>query len=137
MLKNGLEAIVGKKFVLDDEPTLEAHSKDLSLSLPRRPSCIVKPKNTEEVQQVVRLANKHLVPLIPSSSGVHFNGAAIPEQGGIVVDMRRMDKIVQIDALNRKVKIEPGVTWDSCRRPSRSTTRCRFSPSFPTPGCRR
>ena len=133
MLKNGLEAIVGKKFVLDDEPTLEAHSKDLSLSLPRRPSCIVKPKNTEEVQQVVRLANKHLVPLIPSSSGVHFNGAAIPEQGGIVVDMRRMDKIVQIDALNRKVKIEPGVTWGQLQAALKEHDQMPLLPLFPHP----
>ena len=59
MLKKGLEAIVGKKYVLDDEPTLEAYSKDLSLSTPRRPSCVVKPKNTEEIQGVVKLANKH------------------------------------------------------------------------------
>jgi hypothetical protein len=45
MIKKGLEAIVGKRYVLDDEPTLDAYGKDLSLNQPRRPSLVVKPKN--------------------------------------------------------------------------------------------
>ena len=133
MLKKGLEAIVGKKYVLDDEPTLDAYSKDLSLSTPRRPSMVVKPKNTEEVQGLVKLANKHLIPLIPSSSGVHCNGATIPEQGGIVVDLRRMDKIVQIDARNRKVKVEPGVTWGQLQAALKEHDQMPLTPLFPHP----
>ncbi|MDX1777350.1 MAG: FAD-binding protein, partial [Thermodesulfobacteriota bacterium] len=87
MIKKGLEAIVGKRYVLDDEPTLDAYAKDLSLSQSRRPSLVIKPKNAAEVQKAVKLANKHLVPLIPVSSGVHFHGETIPEQGGVVVDL--------------------------------------------------
>ncbi|MCK5186628.1 MAG: FAD-binding oxidoreductase, partial [Deltaproteobacteria bacterium] len=111
MIRKRVEAIVGKKNVLDDEATLDAYSKDLSLNQPRRPSMVVKPKNAEEVQRVVKLANKNLIPVIPVSSGIHNHGETIPDQGGIVMDLRRMDKIVQIDSRNRKVKIEPGVTW--------------------------
>ena len=55
MIKKRLEAIVGKKYVLDDEATLDAYSKDLSLNQPRRPSLVVKPKSVEEVQKVVPL----------------------------------------------------------------------------------
>jgi len=133
MIKKGLEAIVGKRYVLDDEASLDAYSKDLSLSEPRRPSLVVKPKNTEEVQKVVKLANKHLMPVVPVSSGVHFHGEAIPEQGGMVVDVRRMDKVVQIDTRNRKVKIEPGVTWGKLQEELKRHDQMALNPLCPHP----
>jgi len=60
---------------------------------------------------VVDLARQNRMPLVPVSSTVHFNGSSIPQQGGIVIDLRRMNRILEIDKLNRKVRIEPGVTW--------------------------
>jgi FAD/FMN-containing dehydrogenase len=119
--------------VLDDEATLDAYSKDLSLTQPRRPSLVVKPKDREEVQKVVKLANKQLIPVIPVSSGVHFHGEAIPEQGGIVVDLRRMDKVLQIDSRNRKVKIEPGVSWGKLQEALREHDQMGLNPLFPHP----
>jgi hypothetical protein len=61
---------------------------------------------------VVRLANEHFVPIVPVSSWVHFQGATIPKQGGIVLDLGRMNRILEIDEANRRVRIEPGVTWE-------------------------
>ena len=133
MIKKGLEAIVGKRYVLDDEASLEAYSKDLSLSEPRRPSMVVKPKNTEEVQKVVKFANKHLIPVVPVSSGVHFHGEAIAEQGGMVVDVGRMDKVIQIDTRNRKVKIEPGVSWGKLQEELKRHDQMALNPLFPHP----
>lgn len=133
MIKKGLEAIVGTRYVLDDEPTLDAYGKDLSLNQPRRPSLVVKPKNAEEVQKIVKLANKHLVPIIPVSSAVHFHGETIPEQGGIAVDVSRMDKVIQVDSRNRKVKIEPGVTWGALQETLREHDQMALNPLFPHP----
>ena len=78
---------------------------------------MVKPKNTEEMQELVKFANRTLTPLVPSSSGIHFYGATLPEQGGVIVDLSGMNKILEIDTQNRKVKIEPGVTWPQLRKP--------------------
>ena len=133
MIRKRVEAIVGKKNVLDDEATLDAYSKDLSLNQPRRPSMVVKPKNAEEVQRVVKLANKNLIPVIPVSSGIHNHGETIPDQGGIVMDLRRMDKIVQIDSRNRKVKIEPGVTWGKLQEALKKHDQMALNPLFPHP----
>ncbi len=133
MIKKGLEAIVGKRYVLDDEPTLDAYAKDLSLSQSRRPSLVIKPKDVEEVQKAVKLANKHLVPLVPVSSGVHFHGETIPEQGGIAVDLSRMNKVLQIDSRNRKVKIEPGVTWGALQEALKKEGQMALNPLFPHP----
>jgi FAD/FMN-containing dehydrogenase len=110
-IKAELKQIVGKERVFDDEESLKGYSGDYSLARPVSPNYIVQPENTLEVQGVIKLANERNLPLIPTSSGVHFNGASIPKQGGIVLDLRRMNRILEIDERNRKVKIEAGVTW--------------------------
>ncbi len=57
-----------------------------------------------------------MLPLIPISSGIHFNGKTIAEQSSIAVDLQRMNQILEIDSRNRKVKIKPGVTWCSLQK---------------------
>jgi FAD/FMN-containing dehydrogenase len=110
-LKQDLVEIVGPEYVSDDSETLERYSKDYSFVQPRRPSCIAYPRNAEEVQRIVKYANECLIPVTPRSSGVSFYGAGIPSEGGIVVDLTQMNKILEIDARNKRVKVEPGVTW--------------------------
>ena len=109
--KAELAQIVGAENVSDDPETLEKYSKDYSFVTPRRASCVVYPKNAEEVQGIVRYANEHLIPVTPHSSGVSFYGESIPSQGGVIVDLSRMNKILEVSARDKKVKIEPGVTW--------------------------
>jgi len=110
-LKRELASIVGSEYVSHDPDILEKYARDYSFVPPRRPSCVAYPKNTEEVQGVVRYASEHLIPVTPRSSCVSFYGAGIPSQGGIILDLTRMNKILGIDGLDRVVKVEPGVTW--------------------------
>jgi len=110
-LKQDLVEIVGSEYVSDDPETLEKYSKDYSFVQPRRPSCVAYPGNTEEVQGIVKYANECLIPVTPRSSSVSFYGAAIPSEGGIIIDLTRMNRILEIDARNKRVKVEPGVTW--------------------------
>jgi len=110
-LKQDLVEIVGSEYVSDDPETLEKYSKDYSFVQPRRPSCVAYPESTEEVQRIVKYANERLMPITPRSSSVSFYGAGIPSEGGIIVDLTRMSRILEIDARNKRVKVEPGVTW--------------------------
>jgi FAD/FMN-containing dehydrogenase len=110
-LKQDLVEVVGPKYVTDDPETLEKYSKDYSFVQPRRPSCVAYPENTGEVQRIVQYANERLIPITPRSSSISFYGAGIPSEGGIVVDLTRMNRILEIDARNKRVKVEPGVTW--------------------------
>jgi hypothetical protein len=111
MIKSELAKIVGEDYVIDDPVNLQEYMKNRSVTPTKRPNFVAKPRNTEEVQKIVKLAAKSLVPLVPLSSGVNFYGATIPEEGGIILDMRRMNKILKIDERNRAVRIQPGVTW--------------------------
>ncbi|MFC2022564.1 FAD-binding oxidoreductase [Chloroflexota bacterium] len=111
-IRGKLLEIVGAENFSDSSEVLETYSKDFSLVPPSMPNYVVKPKDAQEVQKVVTLANEHLVPVVPVSSQVHFNGAAIPHEGGIIIDLSRMNNILEIDELNRRVRIEAGVTWE-------------------------
>ncbi len=111
--KEELIGIVGRRNVLDDPKTLDAYSKDNSFVQPRKPRFVVKPKNVDEVQEIVKWANQTGTTLVPVSSGPpHFYGDTVPGTGGaVIVDLSRMKQIMRIDRRNRITVIEPGVTY--------------------------
>jgi hypothetical protein len=130
-IKEGLLKILGDKHVEDNPKALEAHSRDHSLFPSGMPDFIVKPANAEEVQKIVQLANKQKIPLVPVSSGLHFHGSTIPKMGGIIMDLRRMDKILNINQDDRLVTIEPGVTWSKLQSELAKIGQRCLMPLFP------
>ncbi|MCK4369139.1 MAG: FAD-binding oxidoreductase [Dehalococcoidales bacterium] len=110
--RDKLVEIVGSENFSDDPEALDTYSKDFSLTPSGVPNCAVKPKTAEEVQKVIKFANEHLLPVVPVSSWVHFHGATIPKQGGIILDLTRMNRILEVDEPNRRVRMEVGVTWE-------------------------
>jgi len=115
-VKKRLSEFVGTKHFSDDPKVLAEYSKDFSLCSPGMPNYVVKPKNAQEVHQIIEFSNENKIPVVPSSSKIHFYGATIPKQGGIVLDLTRMNRILEIDEDNRRVRIEVGVTWDQLTR---------------------
>ncbi|UCE11778.1 MAG: NADH-quinone oxidoreductase subunit NuoB [Candidatus Thorarchaeota archaeon] len=75
------------------------------------PDAIVQPETPQEIKTLYEFANKHKIPLVPRGAGTSGYGGAIPRKGGIVVDMRRMDSVVEIDKENLTVTVEPGISW--------------------------
>ena len=108
-----LAAIVGAGQVQDDGALLDDYALDHSDVPARRPVAVARPGTAEEVQQVVAWANETATPLVPvSSGGPHFHGDTVPSvPGAVMLDLRRMDKILRVDRRNRMVVIEPGVTY--------------------------
>lgn len=113
MAENELTKIVGSKNVFSNAEVLEDYAKDLSFVTHIRPRCVVKPQNAEEVQEIVKWANKTITSLVAVSSGPpHFRGDTVPSMGGtVIVDLSRMKKIIRIDPKNRVAMVEPGVTF--------------------------
>jgi FAD/FMN-containing dehydrogenase len=132
-IREELVKIAGAENVFDDADRLRPYSKDYSLSSPSMPSYVVLPQNAEEVQRIIRLANEKRVPVTPCSSGVHFYGNTIPVQAGIVLDLRRMNRILAIDDRNRMVRIEPGVTWDELQSELQKHDLMAMVPLLPHP----
>lgn len=109
-VKSDVMQIVGSDAVLDDQETLLAYSRDQSFVAPRMPDLVAYAETVEQVQQVVTYANKTRVPLVPFSSGLNFYGAAVPREGGIILNLSRMNRILAVDEDNWSCVIEPGVT---------------------------
>ena len=108
-----LAALVGRDNVAADPASLEQYAQDESFVPRLTPWAIARPGSAEEVQQVVAWANQTATPLVPvSSSGPHFHGDTVPSvPGAVMLDLRRMDRILRVDRRNRMVVIEPGVTY--------------------------
>lgn len=108
-----LEGIVGKDFVSNKSEDLFIYSQDPGASEPRPVDFVVMPQTVEEVQEIVKLANKEVIPLIPMGGGLTLSGLILPVHKGIVMDMKRMDKIIEINSLGRYAVLEAGVTTGS------------------------
>ena len=109
ILKN-LEEIVGKDFVSNKLEELYIYSQDPGASLPRPIDFVVMPKTVEETQNIIKLANKNKIPLVPMGGGLTLSGLVIPVKGGIVIDMKRMNNIIEINEFSKYALIEAGVT---------------------------
>ena len=108
-----LENIVGQDYVSNEPEDLFIYSQDSGASLPRPVDYVVMPKTVEEVQKVVLLANEDKIPIVPMGAGMTLSGLTIPIKGGIVVDLKRMDQILEINEMSRYALIEAGVTTGS------------------------
>jgi glycolate oxidase len=109
-LYNSLVTIVGKDFVSDRKEERYFYARDGGLMPAHEPNFVAMPKTTEEVQEIVKLANREKVPIVPKGSGLALTGLVIPQKGGIVLDMKRMDKILEVNEKARYVVVEAGVT---------------------------
>ncbi len=107
---NLLGNIVGNDFASNKEEDLFIYSQDPGASPPRPVDYVVMPKSVDEVQKIVKLANKEGIPIVPMGGGLTLSGLVIPVEGGIVLDMKRMDNIIEINELSKYALIESGVT---------------------------
>ena len=110
-IKDGLGKIGGSGAVSTEPTVLERYSRDQSFTPPRKPNYVVKPKKLEELQSIIKFANEQLMPVIPYSSGTNFHGGAVPNHGGILVDLSQMNNISELDTYFWWVTVEPGVTF--------------------------
>jgi alkyldihydroxyacetonephosphate synthase len=81
-----------------------------------RPDLVVRPATDEEVAAVLRVANRHRVPVVPWGGGSGTQGACIPVEGGIVVDMTGMNRILEIDERSLTVTAEAGLNGGQLER---------------------
>lgn len=107
-----LKEIVGDGNVIIDSDLLSQY-ETTTFSTSQRVPLVVLPASTEEVQAVVKVANHHRLPLYPVSRGRNWGlGSRVPfTTGCCVVDLKRMNRILEIDEKNAVMTVEPGVTF--------------------------
>jgi glycolate oxidase len=103
-----LRQIVGEKFVLVEKEDVIVYEQDGSI-FQVMPEIVVLPADVEQVSAVVKAARRSGIPIIPRGSGTGLAGGAVPAEGGIVLSLARLERILKIDLENRIAVVEPGV----------------------------
>ena len=106
-----LRMIAGKGSVIIEKEKLEAYSHDETdaQEYGHSPEAVVLPSTTEEVAAIVKLANRERIPITPRGAGSGLSGGAIPEYGGIVLSLEKMNKLIEVDKENMLAVVEAGM----------------------------
>ena len=103
-----LLALLGARGVLHEESDLALYEYDGSIEK-GRPDFVVFPQTTAQVAAIARISAREQVPLTPRGAGTGLSGGSVADQGGITVAMNRMNRILEVDPLNRRAVVQPGV----------------------------
>jgi len=118
MMLHELTAIVGSEHVVTQETDRTIYSVDYYWAprlmidrggLPPLPDIVVQPGNVEEVSAVVKFANIYHVPIIPWGGGSGSQGGIMPMYGGIILDLKRLNKITEINEIAGTVTVQAGI----------------------------
>lgn len=133
-IKTHLAEIVGRERVSDRIDDLQKFSAIQSLTESYLPKYAVSPKDTEEVQKIILLANEKKIAVVPFSSGIRLCDASLPAKDTIALDLsRRMNRIIKVDERNRNAQIEAGVTWQQLQPELEKRNLMPMSPLVPHP----
>ena len=108
-----LKEAVGEEWVSSNRADLSAYGRDFTIFSGERPNLVVLPGTTEEVQKIMRIAYRHRIPVVPLTTGFNHGGLTIPRKGGILMDLKRVNRLVEIDEETLTATFEPGVRMRS------------------------
>ncbi|QDP41392.1 glycolate oxidase subunit GlcD [Radiobacillus deserti] len=108
-VKQSFIEIVGLENVADSKASQLVYSFDATPQFQSMPDIILSPRNTKEISAIVKLCNKHRIPIVPRGSGTNLSAGTTPLQGGVVLLFKHLDQILEIDEENLTVTTQPGV----------------------------
>ena len=118
MIRSELTEIVGDAYVSTDDSERLVYATDWFWlpqmwldrgETPQKPDYIVRPKTAEEISAILKIANGYRIPVIPWGGGSGSQGGALPIFGGIILDTKRMNRIIEIDETSLTVTAEAGI----------------------------
>lgn len=104
-----IKKIVGEDNVETSNMARVSYSYDATPNFQSMPDAIIAPRNSREISEVLKLCNKHKIPVVPRGSGTNLCAGTTPLAGGIVILFRNMNRILEIDEANLTVTVQPGV----------------------------
>src|SRR6059036_3147397 len=108
-IRRELESIVGPGAVLSDPDELMVYESDGLTLFRALADFIVFPTSAQQVSAVVKLANRENLPFVARGAGTGLSGGCLPAEGGIVISLMRMNRILEIDYENQVAVVEPGL----------------------------
>ena len=105
-----LVQVVGAENVLTEQEDLLTYAYDATAAMTHhKPDVVVSPLSTEQVAEVVKIAVRYNMPIYPRGSGTNLSGGTIPSQGGMVLSLLNLNKILEVDEDNLTATVQPGV----------------------------
>ena len=104
-----LTQIVGENYIFTDIETRNHYGHDETEDYVFPPNVVVKPANTSEVSQIIKIANEYKIPTTPIGARTGLSGGALSIYEGIGLSLERLNKIIEIDEQNGQVTVEPAV----------------------------
>ncbi|UYV38944.1 FAD-binding protein [Rhodobacteraceae bacterium D3-12] len=117
---NELSTILGQRLSLS-KPDLEQHGRSETWFPAAPPDAVAYPETTAEVSELVKICARHGVPIIGWGAGTSLEGQALAEQGGVVVDFARMNKVIEVRQGDMDVAVQPGLTREELNSELRAT----------------
>ena len=108
-LRRELEAIVGRDAVLSDPDELLVYESDGLTLFRALADFVVFPTSSEHVAAIVRLASREGLPFVARGAGTGLSGGCLPAEGGLVLSMMRMNRVLEVDYENQFAVVEPGL----------------------------
>src|SRR5438128_2384299 len=108
-LRRELEAMLGRGAVLSDPEELLVYESDGLTLFRALADFVVFPTSAEHVSAIVKLANREGLPFVARGAGTGLSGGCLPAEGGIVISLMRMNRILEIDYENQVAVVEPGL----------------------------
>ncbi len=107
-----LENIVKEKYISNNLYVRHAYSRNVDLVLQGVPDIVIRPKDAQEISEILKIANDENIPVIPRGGGdCEFGGSKPIGDGGVVLDTKRMNRIINLDQDNLIVTVEAGISW--------------------------
>ena len=106
---NKLTQIVGENYIFTDIETRNHYGHDETEDYVFPPNVVVKPGNTSEVSEIIKVANEYKIPTTPIGARTGLSGGALSIYEGIGLSLERLNKILEIDEQNLQVTVEPAV----------------------------
>ncbi|MEM4449843.1 MAG: FAD-linked oxidase C-terminal domain-containing protein [Nitrososphaerota archaeon] len=110
-----LEKLCGSNNVSIAEEDLVTNAIDAQLGGFHRPEVVVWPENSEQISKILKYADKKKIPVYPRGGGTGLTGT-VPIYRGIVVNMKKMNKIIEVDEDNMQTRVQPGIVYDNLNR---------------------
>jgi len=107
-LVKALARIVGRRYVLTQPADLVLYSYDSSTAR-GVPDAVVLPESTDQVARVVKLCAQRRIPFVARGAGTNLSGGSVALAGGIVIQLSRMNKVLELDLRNQRAVVQPGV----------------------------
>ncbi len=107
-----LEKIVSDKYISNDIYVRHAYSRNVDVVLQGIPDIVIRPKDAQEISEILKIANEEDISVIPRGAGIcEFGGSKPIGDNGIVLDLKRMNNILNLDQENLIVTAEAGISW--------------------------